>query len=52
MDLAQVIVDVGAVPYLSQQINHHDGQLKKQVCQTLSNIAKHSADLAETVTGS
>lgn len=52
MDLAQVIVDGGAVPYLSQQINHHDGQLKKQVCQTLSNIAKHSADLAETVTGS
>ena len=51
MDLAQVVVDAGAVPYLSQQINHHDSQLKKQVCQTLSSIAKHSAELAETVSG-
>ena len=42
MDLAQVAVDAGAVPYLTQTINHHDAQLKKQVCQSLSNIAKHS----------
>lgn len=51
VDLAQLVVDSGAVPYLSQQINHHDSQLKKQVCQTLSNIAKHSAELAENVCG-
>lgn len=51
IDLAQTVVDSGAVPYLAQQINHHDSQLKKQVCQTLSNIAKHSAELAETVCG-
>lgn len=42
MDLAQATVDAGAVPYLTLQINHHDVQLKKQVCQCLSNIAKHS----------
>lgn len=42
MDLAQNVIDAGAVPYLTQQINHHDAQLKKQVCQTLSNIAKHT----------
>jgi hypothetical protein len=52
MDLAQIVVDSGAVSYLTQQINHHDTQLKKQVCQTLASIAKHSAELAETVTGS
>lgn len=51
MDLAQVLADSGAIPYLSQQINHHDTQLKKQVCQTLSNISKHSPELAETVAG-
>jgi hypothetical protein len=37
-----MVVDAGAVPYLTQQINHHDGPLKKQTYQTLSNIAKHS----------
>lgn len=42
LDLAQTVIDAGAVPYLTQQINHHDAQLKKQVCQTLSNIAKHT----------
>ena len=26
-------------------------QLKKQVCQTLASIAKHSADMAESVVG-
>ena len=42
MDLAQTTVDAGAIPHLTQNINHHDAQLKKQVCQCLSNIAKHS----------
>ena len=42
IDLAQIVLDAGAAPYLTQQINHHDAQLKKQTCQTLSNIAKHS----------
>lgn len=51
LDLANIVVDGGAVPYLTQQINHHDTQLKKQVCQTLASIAKHSAELAETVVG-
>lgn len=46
MDLAQTVIDAGAVPYLTQQINHHDAQLKKQVCQTLSNIAKHTPEMA------
>jgi hypothetical protein len=43
IDLAQIAIDSGAVPYLCQQINHHDALLKKQVCQTLASIAKHSA---------
>jgi len=46
MDLAQIVVDSGAVPYLNQQLNHHDAQLKKQICQTLASIAKHSPELA------
>lgn len=41
-DLAQVVLDAGAAPYLAQQINHHDAQLKKQTCQTLASIAKHT----------
>jgi hypothetical protein len=36
---------------LSEFIGHHDAHLKKQVCQCLSNIAKHSQSLAETVVG-
>ena len=49
--MAQIVIDSGAAPYLTQQINHHDNQLKKQICQTLASIAKHSAELAETVVG-
>ncbi len=48
-DLAQVVVDAGAVPYLCQEINHHEIQVRKQVCQTLSNIAKHTLDMAESI---
>lgn len=51
IDLAQNVIDAGAAPYLTQQINHHDAQLKKQVCQTLSNIAKHTPEMAETICG-
>ena len=29
LDLAQTVIDAGAVPYLTQQINHHDAQLYK-----------------------
>ena len=51
IDLSQIVIDSGAIPYLTQLINHHDLQLKKQVCQTLASIAKHSADMAESVVG-
>jgi hypothetical protein len=43
LDLANIVCDNGGIPYLTQQINHHDAQLKKQVCQTLASLAKHSA---------
>jgi hypothetical protein len=51
LDFEHIVVDANGVPYLTQQINHHDAQLKKQVCQTLANIAKNSFELAGTVTG-
>lgn len=48
-ELAQFVVDAGAVPFLAQLINHQDAQLKRQVCSCLANIARHTLDLAEAV---
>ncbi len=47
--LAQVVVDAGTVAYLVPMTTHPDGKLKRQVCSCLSQIAKHSVDLAETI---
>ena len=44
--MAEAVVDAGAVMVLNQLIGHHDAQLKRQVCQCLLNIAKHSQGLA------
>ena len=48
-ELAQAVVDQGAVPYLAALISHPDAQLKRYVCQCLAQIAKHTVDLAEVV---
>ena len=48
-ELAQAVVDAGAVPYLAALISHPDAQLKRYVCQCLAQIAKHTVDLAEVV---
>merc|ERR1712217_585122 len=48
-ELAQNVVDAGAVSLLAKDISHNDAALKRQVCSALSQIAKHSVDLAEVV---
>ncbi len=48
-ELAQAVVDAGAVAYLAPLITHPDGKLKRQVCAALAHISKHSVDLAEVV---
>merc|ERR1711988_1166373 len=48
-ELAQNVVDAGAVAYLAPLIQHPDAKLKRQVCSCLAQIAKHSVDLAEVV---
>jgi len=35
-ELAQAVVDQGAVPYLAALISHPDAQLKRQVCSCLA----------------
>jgi len=35
-ELAQNVVDNGAVPYLAALISHPDAQLKRQVCSCLA----------------
>ena len=45
-ELAQAVVDKGALPFLSSLVNHPDAQLKRQVCLCLAYIAKHHAELA------
>ena len=48
-ELAQIVVDNGAVTYLAAMIIHPDAALKRHVLQCLSQIAKHTVDLAEVV---
>ena len=48
-ELAQSVVDGGAVAYLRPGIVSPDGKLKRQVCSCLAQICKHSVDLAEVV---
>lgn len=48
-ELAQSIVDAGAVAYLGPLVVNQDARLKRQVCCCLAHIAKHSVDLAEVV---
>ena len=48
-ELAQAVVDAGAVAYLAPLVVSPDAKLKRQVCAALGQVAKHSVDLAETV---
>jgi hypothetical protein len=48
-ELAQTVVDAGAIAHLAQMILNPDAKLKRQVFSALSQIAKHSVDLAEMV---
>ena len=47
--LAQAVVDAGAIAYLAPLISNVDAKLKRQVCSALGQIAKHTVDLAELV---
>lgn len=48
-ELAQAVVDSGAIAYLSPLISNTDTKLQRQVCSALAQIARHSVDLAELV---
>lgn len=47
--MAQTVVDAGAIAHLAQMILNPDAKLKRQVFSALSQISKHSVDLAEMV---
>ena len=47
--LAQTVVDAGAIAHLAGLVGSPDPRLKRQVFSALSQIAKHSLDLAEMV---
>ena len=47
--LAQTVVDAGAIAHLASLISSSDAKLKRQVYSALSQISKHSVDLAEMV---
>ncbi len=44
-----MVVDAGAVAHLAGLISNQDAKLKRQVFSALSQISKHSVDLAEMV---
>ncbi|XP_058231963.1 sperm-associated antigen 6-like [Hemibagrus wyckioides] len=48
-ELAQAVVDLGAVAHLAQMSLYPDAKLKRHVFSALSQISKHSVDLAEMV---
>ncbi|KAE8279966.1 Sperm-associated antigen 6 Axoneme central apparatus protein PF16-like protein [Larimichthys crocea] len=48
-ELAQTVVDNGAIAHLAQMILNPDAKLKRQVFSALSQISKHSVSLAELV---
>lgn len=44
-----MVVDAGAVPHLAPLIQHPDAKLKRQLLSCLSQVSKHTVDLAEVV---
>jgi hypothetical protein len=49
IELAQAVVDAGAVPLLVLCIQEPEVALKRIAASSLSDIAKHSPELAQTV---
>jgi HEAT repeat protein len=47
--LAQAVVDSNAIPFIAPLLSSPDAKLRRQVLSALSQIAKHTVDLAETV---
>lgn len=52
IELAQAVVDAGAVPLLVLCIQEPEIALKRIAASSLSDIAKHSPELAQTVVDS
>ena len=48
-ELAQTVVDAGAIAHLANLTLNPDAKLKRQVFSALSQISKHSVELAEMV---
>ena len=48
-ELAQTVVDAGAIAHLAQMILNPDAKLKRQVLSCFAQISKHSVELAELV---
>ena len=48
-ELAQTVVDAGAIAHLAHLTLNPDSKLKRQVFSALSQISKHSVELAEMV---
>ena len=49
LQLAQTVVDAGAIAHLAQLVGSKDAKLKRQLFSALSQVAKHTVELAELV---
>ena len=49
LQLAQTVVDAGAIAHLAQLVGSKDAKLKRQLFSALSQVAKHTVELAEMV---
>ena len=49
LQLAQTVVDAGAIAHLAQLVGSNDAKLKRQLFSALSQVAKHTVELAEMV---
>ena len=47
--LAQSVVDANSIAFIAPLLSSPDAKLRRQVCSALSQISKHTVDLAETV---
>lgn len=43
------MVDANSIAFIAPLLSNLDAKLRRQVCSALSQIAKHTVDLAETV---
>lgn len=43
------MVDANTISFIAPLLSNPDAKLRRQVCSALSQIAKHTIDLAETV---